>query len=33
MWEEVTVWSWIGLAFMAMSAIVMVSCVVWMITW
>ena len=32
MWEEeeITVWAWIGLAFMALATIAMVFCVLWM---
>lgn len=32
MWEdeEITVWSWIGLAIMAAASLVMVGCVLWM---
>ena len=32
-YEEVTLESWIGLAFMALSTAVMVGCVIWMFTW
>ena len=32
-YEEVTVWSWIGLVFMAATVIAMGCCVVWMFTW
>ena len=32
-WEEVSVWSYIGLAFMGLTSIGMVCCVIWMFTW
>jgi len=32
MWEEVTIWTYIGLAFMAIVDIAMALCVVWMFT-
>ena len=32
-YEEVTLASWIGLAFMAISTAVMVGCVIWIFTW
>jgi len=31
--EEVTVWSWIGLAFLVVATVVMASLDVWMFTW
>lgn len=29
-YEEVTIWSWIGFWFMALTSIAMVVCTVWM---
>ena len=31
--DEITIWSWIGLACMAISVIIMIACVIWMFTW
>ena len=31
--EPVTAWTYIGLAFMGLSVIFMIICVIWMATW
>lgn len=32
-WEEVNIWSYIGLIFMAVTSIGMLSYAIWMCTW
>lgn len=32
-YEPVTIWSYIGLIFMALTVVAMAACVLWMRTW